>query len=79
MDIKRKDASVLLHNIARLVYEAKEGTVKPEEVVGMLEGLLTNNGLEIPTKCLGEAHSNPHIDGCYCRFKGYNGGEVKVK
>lgn len=77
-EIKRKDAARLLELIIHEVVTAKD---QESPVVKNLANRLKEFGLELPRKCTGEAHSNPHIDHCgVCMPNwGWVGGGVKVK
>lgn len=65
MDLKRKDAGYLIDKLAReLAYAKKSTTMSKDDTVKLLENVMKEFGIELPTECNGEAHSNPHADNC---------------
>ena len=66
-DIKRKEAAQFIDKVLLLVAQIEEGesrAKRPEDVANLLRTFASEHSLEVPRKCNGEAHSNPHIDNC---------------
>lgn len=81
-DIKRKAAASLLNDIMLYVAQKIESSAQPPpEWAEELKEKFEAAGLKLPTQCIGEAHSNPHVDNCSVCMPnwGWSGREVKVK
>jgi hypothetical protein len=73
MDINVKQATSIIEDIRMMLAERRS----PEQI----EQLLQHYEIKPIVKCLGEAHSNPHIDSCgSCMPRwGWAGEKVVVK
>ena len=76
--LTRKEASTLISGVASLVFvtKPKDGDTALSQA---LTTLLQNYGVELPTKCTGDAHSNPNIDHCGVCMPGWGIVEKPVK
>lgn len=79
-DIKRKDAAKFIDEVLLLIAKLEENMVPVRggtsaavqtaqleamrDVGNRLRTIASSHSLDIPRKCNGEAHSNPHIDNC---------------
>lgn len=70
-DIKRSDAAAFIEETLSIIARLQEGgllrRVSAEDqktVADILRLSLSIYGLEVPRRCTGEAHSNPHVDNC---------------
>jgi len=84
VELKRSAAASFIQEVLLIVAKVEEGEIRasrPIDVANRIRTVAASHGLEVPQKCNGEAHSNPHIDNCSvcCPNWGWRESEVKVK
>ena len=84
VEVSRKETALALQGISQILGKAAEGVIPADRALREIEDHLASLNIKPGRKCIGEAHTNPHVDNCGVCLNsagswGWNVDHVKVK